>query len=243
MKYAIFGDIHSNLEALTAVLEKAEQEEVDKYICTGDIVGYNADPFECLNKIRELQPDVIVRGNHDDYIGSEIDLLGFNPQAAHVVEWTREHLNPEDRQWLAELPLSKTVNHNTTIVHATLDMPGRWGYIFDKFNAMSSFNYQYTPICFFGHTHIPSKFEKFGGVNGDGGFEEIILQPGHKYMINPGSAGQPRDGDSRAAMAIYDTEEKLITLHRVEYDIETAQKKIRNSSLPERCAERLALGR
>ncbi len=242
MIYAIFGDIHANLEALTAVLTETEKLEVDKYICTGDIVGYNANPRECLKLVRDLQPEVIVRGNHDDYAGAEINLPGFNSQAADVVFWTRNQLTAEERQWLRELPLNKTTGPSTTIVHATLDMPGRWGYVFDKFSATASFNYQFTPVCFFGHTHVPVIFEKFGSTkNGD--FQEAIFEPGHKYMINPGSVGQPRDGDTRASFVIYEPERKRVALHRVEYDIDTAQEKIRNCNLPERCAERLALGR
>ncbi len=241
MKYAIFGDIHANLEALTAVLSEAERLEVDKYICTGDIVGYNADPRECVKIIRDLQPEVIVRGNHDDYAGTDISLPGFNPQAANVVFWTRNQLSAEDRQWLRELPLNRTTGSSTTIVHATLDTPGRWGYVFDKFSATASFNYQFTPVCFFGHTHTPVVFDKFGSTkNGD--FKEAIFEPGHKYMINAGSVGQPRDGDNRAAFVTYEPEKKKVSLHRVEYDIAIAQEKIRKSNLPERCAERLARG-
>ncbi len=242
MKYAILGDIHSNLEALTAVLAKAREEGVEKYICTGDIVGYNANPRECLETIRDLQPEVIVRGNHDDYAASDLDLAGFNPQAASVVNWTRNHLTREERQWLSRLPLDRTLDARTTIVHATLDMPGRWGYIFDKLSAAASFTYQFTPVCFFGHTHIPGIFDKFGSVR-ENGFQEVTFEPGHKYMINVGSVGQPRDGDPRAAFIVFDPDEKRIVLHRVEYDIATAQKKILKVGLPERCAHRLAIGR
>ncbi len=242
MKYAILGDIHANLEALTAVLAKARDEGVDKYICTGDIVGYNANPRECLEQVRALQPEVVVRGNHDDYAGSETELIGFNPQAASVVQWTRDHLTPENRQWLSLLPLHRTLDSHTTIVHATLDMPGRWGYIFDKLSARASFTYQFTPVCFFGHTHVPGVFDKFGGV-ADGSLQETVFEAGHKYMINAGSVGQPRDGDNRAAFLIFEPGEGRIVLHRVEYDIKTAQRKIKQAGLPERCAARLAFGR
>lgn len=242
MKYAVLGDIHANLEALTAVLEKAQEEEVDRYICIGDIVGYNANPRECLDLIRELQPEVVTKGNHDEQASSDMELVGFNPQAAKAIEWTRSHLTDEDRIWLAALPYRQTIGSRITVVHATLDMPHMWGYVFDKFSAEVSLGYQFTQLCFFGHTHVPLAFEKFGTVTG-GKYDEVWLQPNHKYLINVGSVGQPRDGDPRAAFVVYSPEERLVQLHRVEYDVAQAQQKILAAGLPERLAQRLAYGR
>jgi len=242
MKYAIFGDIHANLEALDAVLKKAEEEKVEKYICTGDLVGYNANPRECLEKVRELKPELIVRGNHDQYVSANDQLIGFNPQAAHVISWTRQQLTEEERSWLCTIPLQGTANsHRITIVHSTLDMPERWGYIFDKLSASASFTYQYTPLCFFGHTHKPVAFEKFGRVTSNSP-DEISIQKNHKYMINAGSVGQPRDSDPRASFVIFDTDKGLVRFHRVEYDIKKAQEKIHKAGLPARCAKRLGGG-
>jgi predicted phosphodiesterase len=242
MKYAILGDIHSNIEAFQAVLEKTAELDVDAYVCIGDIVGYNASPNECLELLESISPEIIVRGNHDEYVATNADLIGFNPQAAHVVSWTRGQLSDEKRKWLGGLPYEQTLDTRTTIVHATLDMPGRWGYVFDRLSAAASFNYQFTPVCFFGHTHVPCIFDKFGAVDTRDP-SEIKLEQGHKYMINPGSVGQPRDGDPRASFAVYDADERTVGFHRVDYDLAACQKRIRDCQLPERSADRLAAGR
>ena len=242
MKYAVFGDIHANLEALEAVLAECENQNVDSYLCIGDIVGYNADPVACVRRIRDLGVEVITKGNHDEMASSDVELVGFNPQAAQAIQWTRQQLSDEDKEWLASLPLRKTIGPKVTLVHATLDMPERWGYIFDKLTAAACMNYQFTPICFFGHTHVPLAFDKFGDVSG-GRYEEIIVEPGHKYLINVGSVGQPRDGDPRAGFVIYEPEERRITLHRVPYDVRRCQEKIEKAGLPARLAQRLAAGR
>ena len=243
MKYAIIGDIHANLEALQAVLAKAEELGVDRYMCIGDIVGYNANPRECLDIVRQLDMEVAVKGNHDEQASTESDLLGFNPQAAMAIQWTRRQLSDQQRDWLAALPYKERMGVKLTMVHATLDMPHMWGYIFDKFSAEVCLEYQFTPVCFFGHTHVPLAFDKFGGSVSGGRYDEVRLEPNHKYLINVGSVGQPRDGDSRAAFVTYCTDERLVTLHRVEYDLATSQAKIVAAGLPERLAERLMFGR
>lgn len=242
MKYAILGDIHANLEAFTAVLEKTAEIDVDAYVCIGDTVGYNASPNECLELLDSLIPEIVVRGNHDEYASSEAELIGFNPQAARVVEWTRQQLPDQYREWLGNLPYEQTLDTRTTIVHATLDMPGRWGYVFDRLSAAASFNYQFTPVCFFGHTHVPCIFDKFGGVESHYP-GEYILEQGHKYMINAGSVGQPRDGDPRASFATYEPDERRVKFYRVDYDLASCQKRIHDAGLPDRCAIRLAAGR
>jgi len=242
MRYAVLGDIHSNREALEAVLKECEALKVDRYLCIGDIVGYNADPEACVSIVRELNMEVITKGNHDEMASSDMDLVGFNPQAKQAIEWTRRQLSDEQKEWLASLPLRKTLGPKLTLVHATLDMPERWGYIFDKLTAAACMNYQFTPVCFFGHTHVPLAFDKFGELTG-GRYEEITVEPGHKYLVNVGSVGQPRDGDPRAAFVLYEPEERRITLHRVPYDVRTCQRKIEEAGLPPRLAQRLAAGR
>jgi len=242
MKYAIIGDIHANLEALNAVLEKAAEAGVDKYLCIGDIVGYNANPSECVDLVRSLNPEVVTKGNHDEQASSDSELVGFNPQAAMAIEWTRQQLREEQKVWLASLPYKQTVGTKVTLVHATLDMPHMWGYIFDKFSAGVCLGYQFTPVCFFGHTHVPLAFEKYGDIVG-GKYKEIVFQVGHKYLINVASVGQPRDGDPRAGFVVYSPEERQVVLHRVEYDLKTSQTKILDAGLPERLAQRLAFGR
>ncbi|HYF35574.1 MAG TPA: metallophosphoesterase family protein, partial [Prosthecobacter sp.] len=150
-------------------------------------------------------------------------------------------LTKDQRQWLADLKLVRQVR-DFTIVHATLDSPGSWGYVTNRFDAMASFSYQFTQVCFYGHTHVPRIFEKDDAVRAARG-NDLPLQRGVKYFVNVGSVGQPRDGDWRAAYAIYDAQEQTITIRRVEYDIDTASDKIRAAGLPSLLAERLYLGK
>lgn len=240
-RYAILGDVHANAVALEAVLRDAEEQGVTNYACVGDVVGYNADPAECLKKVLELAGDAVVRGNHDHYCACEEATTGFHPLAAAAVKWTREQLTAEQREWLAALPYTKSVE-SFLLVHGTLDNPEMWGYVFDKQDAESSFPYQMPSVCFFGHTHVPLAFEKAGLVRG-GLYRQLKILPGRKYFINVGSVGQPRDGDPRAAYAIYDLGTNVVELRRVEYDVAEEQRRIREAGLPERAATRLAAGR
>ena len=240
MKFAIFGDIHANLEALQAVLADAEQQGCASHVCLGDIVGYAANPAECLEIVRGLNIPV-VRGNHDEGASSESSLDDLNPLACQALLWTRKQLSEEQRLWLRELKLVRQVR-DFTIVHATLDSPGAWGYVTNRFDAMASFSYQFTQVCFYGHTHVPRIFERDDTVRGVRG-EEVKLQRGVKYFVNVGSVGQPRDGDWRACYAIYDVVAQHIVIRRVDYDLPGAQGKILNAGLPSLLAQRLELGR
>ncbi len=241
MKYAILADIHGNLEALETVIEDSKKQKVDKYVCVGDIVGYNSNPVECLDIIRELVGDDSVRGNHDHYCSCEDRLDGFHPLAADVVCWTREQLSDEQKDYLRNRPYKKRVS-NFTVVHSTLDMPEKWGYVFDKLEADANFAYQRTTVCFFGHTHVPLAFDKASDVQ-QGLYSKFKVTFGKKYFINVGSVGQPRDGDPRAAYVIYDMGTNTIELRRLEYDLYTTQKKIIDAGLPKRLAVRLEAGR
>lgn len=240
MKFAIFGDIHANLEALDAVLHDAGNQSCTHFVCIGDIVGYNANPHECLEIVRSLECPV-VKGNHDEEASADTELVGLNPLAEQSMTWTRAHLNPEDKQWLRDLRMVRQVR-DFTIVHATLDTPSSWGYITNKFDAMASFSYQYTPVCFFGHTHAPKFYVKGSSVSVHPGLN-LDLEGGKKYFINVGSVGQPRDGDPRPSYAVYDVAAQRITVRRIEYDMATAQRKILDAGLPPMLAERLALGK
>lgn len=240
MKYAIIADIHANLEALTTVLEDSKAERCTHYACLGDVVGYNANPKECLDIVRGMGMPC-VKGNHDEYCSTDDDLEGFNPHAALAVNWTRAQLTPEDRQWLQDLKYFRLVA-NFSIVHATLDGPQRWGYVFDKLAAAASFTYQNTSVCFFGHTHVPVAFVRDSTVRG-GTYSKFKVEPGRKYFVNVGSVGQPRDGNPKAAYVIYDLNEGTIELRRLDYDMPTTQAKIRAAGLPERLAERLNFGK
>jgi len=240
MKYAIIADIHSNLEALRVVLEDSRDQKCTHYVCLGDVVGYNANPKECLDLIRDMGMPC-VKGNHDEYCSSETNLEGFNPHAAEAIQWTRQQLTEEDRQWLKELKYIRLVA-SFQVVHATLDGPQRWGYVFDRLAAAASFTYQNTAVCFFGHTHVPVAFIRDSLVRG-GTYSKFKIEAGRKYFINVGSVGQPRDGNPRAAYAIYDMDEGSVELRRLDYDISAAQAKIMAAGLPPRLAERLALGK
>lgn len=240
MKYAIIADIHANLEAFQVVLEDTKKENCTHYACLGDVVGYNANPKECLDIVREMGMPC-VKGNHDEYCSVEGELEGFNPHAAEAVNWTRQQLTDEDRKWLRDLKYMRLVS-SFSIVHATLDVPQRWGYVFDKLAAAASFTYQNTSVCFFGHTHVPVAFIRDSVVRG-GTYSKFKIEPGKKYFINVGSVGQSRDGVAKATYVIYDLADGTVELRRLDYDIPKAQAKIRAAGLPERLAERLAHGK
>lgn len=240
MKYAIIADIHGNLDAFEVVLDDIRSQNADHIVCLGDIVGYNARPKECLKIVREMNIPC-VKGNHDEYCSSDDTLDGFNPHAADAVMWTREQLDNEERQWLRDLKYSRMAA-NFTMVHATLDAPERWGYVFDKLAAAASFPYQNTQICFFGHTHVPLAFMRDTTVRG-GTYSKFKIDPAKKYFINVGAVGQPRDNNPKAAYVIYDMDAGTIELRRLDYDITAAQQKILEAGLPERLAERLAYGK
>ncbi len=240
MKFAIIADIHANLDAFQVVLDDCKKQQVTHYACLGDVVGYNANPKECLDIVRTMNMPC-VKGNHDEYCSSTEALEGFNPAAAEAVNWTRRQLTEDDTQWLRDLKYTRMVT-NFTIVHATLDGPQRWGYVFDKLAAAASMTYQNTSLCFFGHTHVPVAFMKDSVVRG-GTYSKFKVEPGKKYFVNVGAVGQPRDNNPKSAYVIYDTLEATIELRRLEYDIAAAQKKILAAGLPPRLAERLAYGR
>ena len=240
MKYAIFGDIHANLEAFEAVLADAEQLGCTDYVCTGDIVGYAADPNECLRIVRDMNCPV-VKGNHDEEAILNTSLEGLNPLAKQAMEWTRAQLNEDERDSLNNMKLVRQVA-DFTIVHATLDTPGSWTYVTNKFDAMASFSYQFTQLCFYGHTHTPRIYVKGDSVEPLEEME-VKLEMGRKYFINVGSTGQPRDGDWRASYAVYDAENQNVEIRRLDFNIRKAQDKIIDAGLPEMLAHRLSLGK
>jgi predicted phosphodiesterase len=216
MKYAVISDIHGNLPALKAVMDDIKVQKCDRIVCLGDIVGYGLDPAECVEMIRSRAVSC-VKGNFDGYCSSEDVLDGFTPKAAQAVERTRALLGEPDREWLRSLELVKEVD-GFTIVHSTLEEPQRWGYVFDKIAAASSFKRQETDVCFFGHTHVPVAFIRDTMVRG-GTYSKFKVEPGKKYFVNVGSVGQPRDNNPKAAYVIYDKAQQTIELRRVYYEI------------------------
>lgn len=240
MRFAIISDLHANLEATEAVVHDAHTKDCSHFVCLGDLVGYNANPHECIEIVRAFDCP-IVKGNHDEQASLAESSRDFNDLAERAISWTRDQLTPEDKQILAGLRMTRQVR-DFTIVHATLDTPGGWGYVFNNLDAMASFTYQHTPVCFFGHTHVAGAFirdDKVRRVK----TEQLVIEPDKKYFINTGSVGQPRDGDWRAAYCIYDTDKNVVEQRRMKYDLPKAQRKIIQAGLPRLLAERLELGR
>ena len=240
MRIALFGDIHANLEALEAVLKDASEQGVSEYVCMGDIVGYNADPSACLEIVRAMNCPT-VKGNHDEDASGNHSLDSMNPVAATALEWTRQQLTDEQRQWLARLRMVRQVS-DFTVVHSPLDQPANWNYVTNRFDAMSNFSYQFTQVCFHGHTHVPRVYMKTDKVQ-EIFTDSVAIEDGAKYFINIGSVGQPRDGDWRACYVIFDLEHQMVVFRRVDYDIAETQRKILAAGLPPMLAERIQEGR
>lgn len=245
MRYLIFADVHGNLEALEAVLKQAQRKRIDHYIFLGDLVGYGASPNEVVNRAVGLKPLSLIRGNHDKAVAGLDSVQTFNPIAASAIFWTKKAIAKKNLDILTRLKQSPVIVHDTiTICHgAPFDEDY---YIFGEFDATEAFSYIKTPICFFGHTHFPFVYvERDGLVEGtflEGDFNEVKIEKGVRYLINPGSVGQPRDRNSKAAFAVYDSDVRLIKFFRADYDIALAQKKILKENLPPALAERLAIG-
>ena len=247
MRYLVLTDIHANLEALDAVLADARVRGYSKTLVLGDLVGYGADPNAVVERVRALAPAAIVRGNHDKVAGGLEQADGFNTVAKSAARWTLDVLTPEYRQWLAALPEGPIdVDDTVQICHGSpFDEDA---YIFDELDAVRALKVATRPLCLFGHTHYPMTFElsaeTFDSVGpATAGEAQLELKPGSKYLVNPGSVGQPRDGDPRAAYAIVDTTHRLVELIRLRYSVEDAQSKVIRAGLPEVLAQRLAIGR
>ncbi|MGH9321681.1 MAG: metallophosphoesterase family protein [Vicinamibacteria bacterium] len=251
MRYLVLSDIHSNLEALTAVLRRVRRKKFDRVVILGDLVGYGADPNSTVDKVRHLRRTVIIRGNHDKVCsGLEAGEM-FNKVALESARWTEKKLLPRHRRWLRALPRGPVeVDGVLSISHGTpLDEDA---YIFGEIEALNMFPFFTTPICFFGHSHFPVVFgldqeslttyvPTKNGANG--GAYRVKLRQDTRYLINPGSIGQPRDGDNRASFGILDFGRMTMTIYRVAYAYEKTQAKIRAAGLPSPLADRLALGR
>lgn len=242
MRYGIFSDIHSNLEALEAVLKAYKRASIDKYLCVGDVVGYAADPGECIRKVRELTATTVA-GNHDWASADKFCLDYFNPQAAKAIIWTKARLNKQESYFLASLKLTFS-NEDLTLVHATLDDPAGFAYLTDAGTAIQTFDLLNNPICFVGHTHLPGAFIQNEDKRIDYSSQEMLkLKKKKKYIVNVGSVGQPRDGNPAASYCIYDTDKKIVWIKRIDYDFNSAGRKIIAAGLPAFLAHRLSAGR
>ena len=247
MRYLILSDIHSNLTALEAVL-KAAEGRWQKAICLGDLVGYGPDPNEVIDRVRSLGA-LTIRGNHDKAASGVADAEEFNPIARSAVVWTREHLRPDNREYLEKLPKGPLSADTLFLVHGALHDEDE--YVFTPAQALDGLAVAPANVVFFGHTHIQGGFalrnEEIGVLHfkpaGGNPFSTLTLEKGTNYLLNPGSIGQPRDGDSRAAFAIADVEKQSVEFWRVPYNVEAVQKRMAQAGLPEPLSLRLSFGR
>ncbi|MCK4577090.1 metallophosphoesterase family protein [candidate division WOR-3 bacterium] len=242
MRIGILSDIHSNLEALNAVIESAKEQNVDEYICLGDIVGYGANPKECIDIIKGLTTK-IVAGNHDYGVCGLTNISYFNDVAKKAIEWTKETITQDYIDFLKSLPLVLEYKEGL-FVHSTPSYPDSWNYILSMYDAKREFKFFDQNFCFIGHSHQPVTFsinseEEIGASIDD----TLICVDSKRYIANSGSVGQPRDGNPKASYLIYDIEKKSISFSRVLYDIRKCQTKILDAGLPPFLAQRLEIGR
>lgn len=237
MRIAIISDIHGNRQALESVIEVLDRQSVDEIWSPGDFVNYGADPqFVMEWTLPHVRHAVL--GNHDAVIVGKETPEYFNVYAREAIPYTQSQLNQESLDWLAELPMDKVV-HGIRLVHASPLQPTQWTYILANSQALALFDTFEERICLFGHTHVQVVYDSEGNQYFEG---TVDILENRKYLINPGSVGQPRDGDPRWACALYDTEEHTVELLRGKYDIETAAKSIFDAGLPERLGYRLYQG-
>ena len=247
MRYLILSDIHANWEALEAVTRDAGTG-FDRIICCGDLVGYGADPNAVVEWVR-ANCHLVVRGNHDKACSGQEDLEWFNPVARAGALWTCQNLSAENSAYVRELPKGPAFLDGLQILHGS-----PWDeddYMIAANEAGDAFGYLESRMAFFGHTHLQggfiwnhSRIETIPPVSARQGQQSMEIDAGCGYLINPGSVGQPRDGDPRAAYAVYEADGRAeVTYHRVAYDVESAQKKIHQAGLPAYLAERLGVGR
>ena len=242
MRYAIICDVHSNLEALEVVLAEIKKQEVDKTVHLGDIVGYNANPNECIKVFREENIPSIM-GNHDAAACGLDDPLWFNSAARQAVIWTRNQLLPENKQYLRNLPETLMLEDRIMLTHGSPE--NRDNYILDWMDAMRQFTHMEkasVSIAFFGHSHLPALFACRGFNHNLDHQGRHSLDKGNLYLINFGGLGQPRDGDPRTCFGILDTDDMTVEFFRLKYDVFKCAKKVEDAGLDEYLAERLLAG-
>lgn len=240
MLIALYSDVHSNLEALTAVLEAMERHKPDRILFGGDAVGYGPNPNECLDRIFEVSHGMVA-GNHDHAAAGLFDPEHFNPFAREAILWTRDALTPENHRRIKSMPLTATTE-GVFVVHASPEAPGNWFYLNSVYDATHQFEFFTETLCVVGHTHRPAIFALDG--------EKIVKRPESmltfeerfRYIVNVGSVGQPRDGNPDAMYALYETGEETLSFHRVAYDYRATQEKMRAAHLPSFLIDRLESG-
>jgi predicted phosphodiesterase len=247
MRTLVLSDLHANKSALDAVLE-AVKGRWDSCVCLGDVVGYGPDPNEVTSRLREIHAETI-RGNHDKAAAGLMDTSDFNPVAKAAVDWTRSQLLPDNLAWLAALPPGPLEAAGVVLVHGAFQDEDE--YVFTPEQALDGLLDSTAAITFFGHTHHQGGFSYQDSnlevlqirPRAAESFAALRIDPGRRYLLNPGSIGQPRDGDPRAAFAIADLENKTVEFWRVQYDIPVVQERMRRAHLPDTLVQRLVVGR
>ncbi len=243
MKYGILGDVHANASALEAALQGLADADVDLALSVGDVVGYGAAPAACISLLREHGVSVVL-GNHDQATAQDGALLGFNPAAAAAIAWTRTQLSRADRAWLGELPLVLSFDH-AQLAHGSVIEPADFPYVFASEDAEPGLDALTRPLCFIGHTHMPGTFLRTVHDPVRTAFSRdtfVDLSEIEAAIANVGSVGQPRDGDPRAAYAVFDSDKRTLRLERASYDVEREAARIAAAGLPASLAERLLIG-
>ncbi|MFC1667891.1 metallophosphoesterase family protein [Chlamydiota bacterium] len=241
MKYAIVGDIHSNIEALGEVISDAKNKGVKEFICVGDIVGYGPNPEKCYSKLCDLGC-ICIAGNHDYAVCKMTDTINFNEVANKAIEWTREVLPKKAISFLGNLEYSMEFD-DFAIVHSSFFFPEKWGYVFTIQEAFLNFQIQNTEIAFIGHSHVPGIFISYNNMIQSYNPANIVIEDDRKYLINVGSVGQPRDNNPLACYVIFDSDRRTVEFRRVSYNIDRTKEKIMRVGLPEFLAQRLTWGR
>lgn len=243
MKIGIFSDTHGNLEATEAALRHLEQAGAERLWCLGDVVGYGANPNECVDRVRAAAEETIL-GNHDAACSGAVDPAAFNRYAREAVDWTAQRLTPERRDWLRALPQSVT-KHDLLLVHASPVEPALWHYIHPHMrlgDMVACFEATAARVTFVGHSHQPMVLVHRGADYFRFSGDQLYLEDGGRYLVNVGSVGQPRDGNPLGCAAVYDTEAASVRLVRFPYDVAAAARKIREAGLPDVLADRLETG-
>lgn len=242
MRHLIFSDIHSNLEALEAVIASSVGKAIDSTICLGDFVGYGANPNECVDMVRSHPNSTAVLGNHDAALLDPKERDFFNPVARAGIAHSEKEISAASRAYLEGLPLALEPGDTFMAVHASPYKPDAWVYVLDPIEAADAFHVLGHPVAFIGHTHFPAVHLDNGSVIPFLPGDRIQVDKDSKRLINVGSVGQPRDGDPRASYVIYDDETGVVEIFRVEYDIDKAADKIIKAGLPPMLADRLQRG-
>jgi predicted phosphodiesterase len=247
MRYLILSDIHANITALESALAAAEGRW-ERAVCLGDIVGYGPDPNEAIDRVRALGCETI-RGNHDKAISGITEGEEFNPMAREAVAWSRDRLTDDNLEWLRALPAGPIVLGDFAMVHGSVRDEDE--YVFVAQQAFLEMQVAPKPVTFFGHTHRQGGFMQRGSGLGVINFDptprpiagRLQIETDVTYFLNPGSVGQPRDGDPRAAFAIFDSDAKVVEYWRVRYEIAAVQERMAEALLPEALILRLSVGR